>query len=96
MPPAFFSALAGSVTAKTMHHSAVGALVVHSLQPVIFQPSPERTVNALIMEASELAPGSRQAEAMDVAGHHVGEAAAARFSVTCVRTGLGPEGPNAR
>ena len=92
MPPALRSAFAGSVTAKTMHHSAVGALVVQSFRPVIFQPSPDRTARVLIMLASEPAPGSDRPKHIDVSpvimpARHFWRASA----VIWVSTALGPK-----
>ena len=54
MPLAFFS---GSVTAMTVYHSEMPALVIHALVPLSTQESPSRRARVVIAAASE--PASR-------------------------------------
>ena len=91
MPPALRAAFPASVMAKTMHHSAVGALLVQSLRPEIFQPSAVLTARVLIMLASEPAPGSDRPKHIEVSpviipARHRWRAC----SVACVSSRLGP------
>ena len=66
MPPALRAAFSVSVIANTMHHSAVGALLVQSLRPVMRQPLAVFTARVLIMLASEPAPGSDRPKHIEV------------------------------
>jgi hypothetical protein len=90
MPPALRAAFSASVMAKTMHHSAVGALVVQSLRPEIFQPGgPDGA--SLDHAGVEPAPGSDRPKHIEVSpviipARHLERAC----SVACVRSRLGP------
>ena len=49
--------LPGSVTAMTVYHSLIPALVIHALAPLSTQESPSRRARVVIAAASE--PASR-------------------------------------
>jgi hypothetical protein len=92
MPPALRAAFSASVMAKTMHHSAVGAFVVQSFRPVIFQPVSVLTARVLIMLASEPAPGSESPKHIDVLPVIISARHRSRASrVACVSSRLGPK-----
>jgi hypothetical protein len=91
MPPALRAARSGSVTAKTIHQSACGELVVQIFRPLIRQPSPSGVARVLIMVASEPAPGSDMPKHIEVRPAIMSARISARArSVTCNSTGLGP------